>query len=58
MIENVSSLKGENIPLEARIMCVADSFDAVTSKRSYREDKGIEWTVKEIEKNSGSNCNE
>lgn len=48
MREGPNNLKGENIPLEARIMCVADSFDAVTSKRSYREDKGIEWTVKEI----------
>lgn len=29
-------LKGENIPLVARIISVADSYDAMTSKRSYR----------------------
>ena len=31
-----SSLKGEGIPLLARIVCVADAFDAMTSDRSYR----------------------
>lgn len=31
-----SSLKGEEIPIEARIVCIADSFDAMTSDRSYR----------------------
>lgn len=31
-----SSLKGEDIPLCARIVCIADSFDAMTSDRSYR----------------------
>jgi len=49
-----NNLKGENIPLEARIMCVTDSFDAMTSKRSYREDRGIEWAVQEIKKNRGT----
>ena len=29
-------LAGERIPLEARIVCIADSFDAMTSDRSYR----------------------
>ncbi|HKY98606.1 MAG TPA: HD domain-containing phosphohydrolase [Gemmatimonadaceae bacterium] len=29
-------LAGENIPLGARILCVADTFDALTSKRAYR----------------------
>ena len=29
-------LKGKDIPLGARIMCVADSFDAMNSKRAYR----------------------
>lgn len=29
--------QGENIPLEARIVAVADVFDALTSKRSYKE---------------------
>src|SRR3989338_343016 len=30
-------LKGEEIPLGARIVCVADAFDAMRSQRSYRE---------------------
>ena len=30
-------LKGENIPLDARILAVADSYDAMTSNRSYRD---------------------
>jgi putative two-component system response regulator len=29
-------LSGENIPLGARILCAADTFDALTSKRAYR----------------------
>jgi diguanylate cyclase (GGDEF)-like protein/putative nucleotidyltransferase with HDIG domain len=31
-----SGLKGDNIPLDARILAVADSFDAMTSPRPYR----------------------
>jgi HD-GYP domain-containing protein (c-di-GMP phosphodiesterase class II) len=30
-------LRGDNIPLEARIVSIADIFDALTSKRPYRE---------------------
>ena len=32
-----AGIKAENIPLEARIVAVADVFDALTSKRSYKE---------------------
>ena len=34
-----AGLKGENIPLDARIMAVADSYDAMTSLRPYRDGK-------------------
>ena len=46
-------LKGKEIPLQARILAVADSFDAMTSDRIYR--KGIPKTeaVKEIKELSG-----
>ncbi len=30
-------LSGEDIPVEARIIAVADSYDAMTSRRSYRD---------------------
>jgi len=34
-----AGLKGENIPLDARILTVADSYDAMTSERPYRQSK-------------------
>jgi len=34
-----AGLKGDNIPLDARIMAVADSYDALTSQRPYRRDR-------------------
>jgi diguanylate cyclase (GGDEF)-like protein/putative nucleotidyltransferase with HDIG domain len=34
-----AGLKGDNIPLDARIMAVADSYDAMTSLRPYRQGK-------------------
>lgn len=47
-------LKGKDIPLGARIICVADSFDAITSKRSYSDAKGEEFGLNEIIKCSGT----
>jgi len=46
-------LKGEEIPLVARIMSLADSFDAMTSNRVYRFAMDLDYVVKEIEKNKG-----
>lgn len=46
-------LKGEQIPLQGRILCVADSFDAMTSDRPYRKGMPIEQAVEELRKNSG-----
>jgi HD-GYP domain-containing protein (c-di-GMP phosphodiesterase class II) len=46
-----SGIKGKEIPLEARIVAVADVFDALTSLRPYKEawpnDKAIQ-TLKEL----------
>lgn len=41
-------LAGENIPLIARIICVADSYDAMTSNRSYRDALPQEMVKHEI----------
>jgi len=41
-------LVGENIPLVARIVAVADSFDAMTTKRAYQEARPIELAYQEI----------
>jgi HD-GYP domain-containing protein (c-di-GMP phosphodiesterase class II) len=46
-------LKGEEIPLEARIVSVADTFDAMTSTRSYRKALDKEIAIEEIKKNAG-----
>ncbi|WP_051317097.1 HD-GYP domain-containing protein [Ectobacillus panaciterrae] len=43
-------LKGDQIPLVARIMAIADSFDAMTSKRSYRSEQILEFAKNEIQK--------
>ncbi|MEP6729201.1 MAG: HD domain-containing phosphohydrolase [bacterium] len=48
-------LAGEQIPLEARIAAVADSFDAMTSDRPYRPDgMSIEASIAELLRCSGS----
>jgi putative nucleotidyltransferase with HDIG domain len=43
-------LKGEEIPLGARILHVADSFDSMTADRPYRPAPGIEYAISELEK--------
>jgi len=47
-------LKGNEIPLYARIIAVADTFDAMTSDRPYRNKISIEDTLVELEKNAGT----
>ena len=47
-------LAGENIPLEARIIAIADTYDAMTSTRSYRKALDHEVAIDEIKKCSGS----
>ena len=47
-------LKGEEIPLLARIVAVADAFDAMTSKRSYRNELDLEYVKNEIKRCSGT----
>ena len=47
-------LVGEDIPYLARIAAVADSFDAMTSKRTYRDCLPLDIVISEIEKNKGT----
>lgn len=49
-----NGLAGENIPEVARIIGVADAYDAMTSNRSYREVMPQEKVRSEIEKGKGS----
>lgn len=49
-----TGLSGEDIPLFARIAAVADTFDAMTTKRSYRNALPLEVVRAEIEKCSGT----
>jgi HD-GYP domain-containing protein (c-di-GMP phosphodiesterase class II) len=45
---------GERIPLEARILTVADSFDAMTSTRPYRPPRQVPEALEELHRCSGS----
>lgn len=47
-------LKGEEIPFEARIVCVCDSYDAMNTTRCYRESLTREQIIAEFKKNSGT----
>ncbi len=47
-------LIGEAIPLNARIIQIADAFEAMTSDRSYRKDPGRAYASAEIARFSGS----
>lgn len=46
-------LKGEEIPLQSRIISIADSYDAMTSERSYRSPLPEEVAIQELKVNSG-----
>lgn len=49
-----SKLKGAGIPLAARIVAVADTYDAITNDRPYRQGRPHEVAVKIISEMSGS----
>ncbi len=47
-------LKGENIPLAARIIAVADAFNAMTTDRPYRKARSREEAVEEVRRCAGT----
>jgi putative nucleotidyltransferase with HDIG domain len=46
--------RGDDIPLEARVLCIADSFDAMTSTRPYRTPWGPDEALEELERCAGT----
>lgn len=47
-------LQGNKIPLFARIICIVDSFDAMTTDRPYRKKRNTKKALDELEKQSGT----
>jgi HD-GYP domain-containing protein (c-di-GMP phosphodiesterase class II) len=47
-------LQGNKIPLFARIICIADSFDAMITDRPYRKKRNTKKALDELEKQSGT----
>lgn len=46
-------LSGSRIPLISRIIAIADSFDAMTSARPYRDKMSADEAIEELERNAG-----
>jgi HD-GYP domain-containing protein (c-di-GMP phosphodiesterase class II) len=47
-------LRGEQIPLEARIVAVADTFDAITTHRPYQQAYSLAFAAETMERLAGS----
>lgn len=47
-------LSGKGIPLMGRVLCLADSFDAMTSNRTYRKALPLEVAIAEIQRSAGT----
>ena len=48
-----NGISGDDIPLIARIICVSDAFDAMNSKRCYRDSLSADIILDELRKNKG-----
>ena len=48
-----AKLKGDNIPLAARILAVVSAFEAMITKKPYRKAMPIDSAIKEVKKSSG-----
>ncbi len=49
-----SHLRGEDIPIEARIICVADSFSAMTEQRPYKDRMSLDDACNELQRCAGT----
>ncbi len=49
-----SGLKGEEIPIEARIIGIADAFDAMTANRVYRKQLDMDYVIAELKRCRGT----
>lgn len=49
-----TGISGKQIPYLARILSICDSFDAIVSKRTYKEGATVEFALSEIEKGAGT----
>lgn len=47
-------LKGEEIPIQSRIVSIIDAYDAMTSDRPYRKSLGMEWAIGELKRCAGT----
>lgn len=47
-------IQGVEIPLSARMICIGDSFDAMTSNRAYRKAFDFDYAWEELKKNGGT----
>jgi diguanylate cyclase (GGDEF)-like protein len=50
-------IKGEEIPIECRILAIADAYDAMTSDRPYRKATSSQMAIEELKKYSGTQFN-
>ena len=48
------SLRGDKIPLEARIVSVVDAFDAMTTNRAYRKPRSLSDAIQELRRCAGA----
>lgn len=53
----LDGLEGERIPLGARILAVADAFEAMTSERPYRKPLPLDEALSELKRSSGTQFN-
>jgi HD-GYP domain-containing protein (c-di-GMP phosphodiesterase class II) len=51
-------LRGDEIPVQSKIICIADAYDAMTSHRPYRRDLSLSEVVAEFKRNAGTQFDE